>query len=143
MIKRSCKNALKMAGCKPPYWSSHSALPLCSNKKQLYDINVFVANDAAISGEMEASYVARTPCRSLESIQYDVMDVETPEKWKNEEPWMNDSIGVMLDFTELSYKEIKRVRGMDVQALIGNVILVNVFISSLLCHSNGYNHVSC
>ena len=85
-----------------------------------------MANYAAVSGELEASNVVRTPCRSLESIQYDVMDVETPEKWKKNTTWMNESIGVILDFTELSYKEIKRVRGMDVQALIGKVILLKV-----------------
>ena len=121
------QNALKTVGCKPPYWSSKSSLPLCSDKKQLFDINFLVANDAAENGEMEV----RTPCRSLESIQYDVMDVETPEKWKKNTTWMNESIGVILDFTELSYKEIKRVRGMDVQALIGKVILFNGFSSSL------------
>ena len=87
-----------------------------------------MANDAAVSGELEASNVVKTPCRSLESIQYDVMDVETPEKWKKNTTWMNESIGVILDFTELSYKEIKRVRGMDVQALIGKMILLRVFI---------------
>ena len=131
------QNALKIVGCKPPYWSSKSSLPLCSNGKQLYDINFLVANDAAENGEMKV----RTPCRSLESIQYDVMDVETPEKWKRKTPWMNESIGVLLDFTELSYKEIKRVRGMDVQALIGNAILFDVCI--ILSHSKECNHTSC
>ena len=126
------QNALQTVGCKPPYWSSKSSLPLCSKRKQLYDINFLVANDAALGDEMEVSYAVRTPCRSLESIQYDVMDVETPEKWKKNTTWMNESIGVILDFTELSYKEIKRVRGMDVQALIGNVMLFNVFIRQLL-----------
>ena len=119
--QKAIKTAIEKVGCKPPYWPTKSSFPPCSNRKQMSDITD-TANNAGLSGKLEKSWKNEAPCRSLESIQYDVMDVETPEKWKKKTPWMNDSIGVILDFTDLSYKEIRHVRGMDVQALIGNFL---------------------
>ena len=127
--QKAIKTTMKKVGCKPPYWHSKSSLPPCSNRKQMYYI-LATAYNAGLSGKVHKSWKNEAPCRSLENIQYDVMDVETPEKWKKEKPWMNDSIGLNLVFTDLSYKEIKRVRGMDMQALIGNFLLLTIPINN-------------
>ena len=47
------------------------------------------------------------------------MDIEIRQTWINRYSWLNESVGVVLNFKELTYKEIKSVRGMDIQALIG------------------------
>ena len=71
-------------------------------------------------------YKVEPPCRSLERIFYDGIDVDTPQKYIEDDPWMNDTVGLMLDFKEWTYKEVKSVRGMDIQALIGKYSM-NIF----------------
>ena len=113
---------MKKVGCKPPYWNSTSSLNLCSNQTQLLEIRR-LWKDAQYNFNRDTFYTIRAPCRSLERIQYDVMDLKMNERtadMKNER-WLNDSVGMMLQFSEFSYKEVKRVPGMDVQSLIGKV----------------------
>ena len=57
-------------------------------------------------------------------VRYDVKDVETPDVWIKKWPWMNTSVGVILNFAEFTYKEVKSVRGMNKQALIGKLFLL-------------------
>ena len=71
--------------------------------------------EASITGNRRSSYMTKTPCRTLERINYDVQTAEAQEEW-------NDTT-VALDFTEFTYKEVKNVRGMDIQALIGTIFL--------------------
>ena len=112
------QSAMKKAKCKPPYWNSTSLFAPCTEQKQLKVVEE-VLSDAINKGNRGINDMVTPPCRSLEMVHYDVQDVETPEKWIKEYPWMNTSVGVIFEFKEFFYKEVKSVRGMDVQALIG------------------------
>ena len=122
--------------CKPPYWNSISSLNPCSEQKQLQDITNLFAKAVSTSHTMNF-YTIETPCRSLERISIDVMDVQTPQRWIEMFPFMNESVGIMLDFKELIYKEVKNVRGMDTQALIGKyrITILNCSNSAYYIHT--------
>ena len=104
--------------CKPPYFNLTSTLEPCSQQKQLRQIYMKIKM-AVHNGNAKRFLTAENPCRSLERISYDAIDVESRQTWMQENPWLNESTGVVLDFKELTYKEVKSVRGMDIQALIG------------------------
>ena len=74
---------------------------------------------AVHNGNAKRFLTVENPCRSLERISYDAIDVENPQIWMRYNHWLNESVGVPLDFKEWTYKEVKSVRGMDIQALIG------------------------
>ena len=103
-------------GCKPPYWKYlKSALPPCSTFLQLQNTGHLVL--AAVFGALEmAQYNGEYPCRSLEKIQYDVHDIDFP----NEKD--DSKISLVFNFKEFTYKEVKSVRSMDLQALIGTLL---------------------
>ena len=109
---------MKKVGCKPPYWNSTSTLDPCSQKKQHHKILEEIST-AVYNGNAKRSFTVENPCRSLERISYDAIDVDTPQSWMQKSSWLNESVGVVLDFKEWTYKEVKSVRGMDIQALIG------------------------
>ena len=109
---------MERVNCKPPYWNAISSLNPCFEQKQFQDMTYLFAQALSTSHTMNF-YTVETPCRSLERISIDAMDVPTPQKWIEKFPFMNESVGIMLDFKELIYKEVKNVRGMDTQALIG------------------------
>ena len=69
--------------------------------------------DAFDRGNRRPTYMTVNPCRSLERFSYDVEHVQLPQIV------LNGKLGISFDFTEFTYKEIKTVRGMDIQALIG------------------------
>ena len=106
--------------CKPPYWKSTSALKNCSTQNQLWQLTRLYSKAMFISNR-EAFYTVKPQCRSLERIQYDFVDVETPQSWR----LANGTIGVVLSFQEVTYKEGKYVPGMDVQGLIGEYLYWN------------------
>ena len=114
--------------CKPPYWNSTAKFAPCSNKKQLKQIYNLLLKAIHI-GNTETFYRVESPCRSLERISFDAIDVEISQIWM--ESWIsksgysliNDSVGIFLDFKEWTYKEVKSIRGMDIQALIGKVLI--------------------
>ena len=109
---------LGKVNCKPPYLNSTSNLNPCTEQKQLKELGTLI-HEAIYMGNGENFYTVKPPCRSLERIFYDGIDVDTPQKYIEDDPWMNDTVGLMLDFKEWTYKEVKSVRGMDIQALIG------------------------
>ena len=114
--------------CKPPYWNSTAKFAPCSNKKQLKQIYNLLLKAIHI-GNTETFYRVESPCRSLERISFDAIDVEISQIWM--ESWIsksgysliNDSVGIFLDFKEWTYKEVKSIRGMDIQALIGKELI--------------------
>ena len=112
---------LKRVKCKPPCLNnSVSTLDPCSEQKQLREIRglIFEAMD---TGNTKAFYTVKTPCRSLERIYYDGIDQEIPQRWMLNNPSfiINETVGLFFDFKESTYKEVKSVRGMGTQALIG------------------------
>ena len=121
---------LNSVKCKPPYWSAISSLGSCSQQNQLLQFFELI-NDAFRTGNEGPFHTVKPPCRSLERISTDVIDIELSEgyqKWiEDSNPWMNGSIKMFLDFKEWTYKEVKSVRGMDVQTLIGKYI-TEIFI---------------
>ena len=106
---------MNTVGCKPPFWNSTSTLKPCSEQKQLLDIKQML-KEAFDRGNRRPTYMSVHPCNSLERISYDVKHVELSEAWRAH---LRGSLGIFFDFTEFTYKEIKTVRGMDIQALIG------------------------
>ena len=88
-------------------------------QRQLQEIAILL-NEAFHASSIGTFYTVETPCRSLERIFYDSIDVETPQFLIEKNPWMNESVLMNFEFKEATYKEVKLVRGMDVQALIGN-----------------------
>ena len=100
-------------GCKPPFWNSYpTSLPVCSTLEQLQNIRKLMT--LIFSGQFEkANYTGQLPCRSLERIQFDAMDIELKEV-------SHSAILLKFRFKEFTYKEVKSVRSMDLQGLIGN-----------------------
>ena len=77
-------------------------------------------SEASHIGSTKTFYTVETPCRSLERVSYDSIDVKPPQNWMKEHSTMtNESVGMILDFKEWNYKEVKNEQGMDPQALIG------------------------
>ena len=113
MIKDS---VLKEISCKPPFWNSSSSLPLCSNQEKIKNatnlINKLLYDDANRAASLKS-----LPCRGLEKIQYDLVEEDIPEALLSV---FNGSVSIYFEFTESTYKELKHVRNMDIQALIGN-----------------------
>ena len=118
--KEIAKYVLQSVGCRPPYWSPHfySSAP-CSRQEELRNYRSLLS-EASHIGSTKTFYTVETPCRSLERVSYDSIDVKLPQNWMKEQSTMtNESVGMILDFKEWNYKEVKNVKGMDPQALIG------------------------
>ena len=102
-------------GCKPSYWNTlSSSLPSCTTWEQ-YNISGTLAFSAVFGALDMVEYDRKYPCRSLEKIQYDSQDVDMPSNGDE------STVSVVFNFKEFTYKEIKSVRSMDLQALIGNI----------------------
>ena len=102
-------------GCKPSYWNAlSSSLPSCTTWQQ-YNISGTLAFSAVFGALDMVEYDRKYPCRSLEKIQYDSQDVDMPSDGDE------SKVSVVFNFKEFTYKEIKSVRSMDIQALIGNI----------------------
>ena len=65
-----------------------------------------------------AASLKSLPCRGLEKIQYDLVEEDIPDALLSS--GFNGSLSIYFEFTESTYKELKHVRNMDIQALIGN-----------------------
>ena len=70
--------------------------------------------------ENRATRLKSLPCRGLEKIQYDLVNEDFPSALLSVFPVLNGSLTIYFEFTESTYKELKHVRNMDIQALIGN-----------------------
>ena len=115
---------MKKVGCKPSYWESlNTSWPLCSTLEQMTNARNLLFS--AVFGTLdEANYTGILPCRSLEKIQYDVRDIDLP-------PGENQSFVMLIfNFRDFTYKEVKDVRSMDIQALIGISALITILILS-------------
>ena len=115
---------MEKIGCKPSYWKSlNTSWPLCSTLEQMANARNLLFS--AVFGTLdEANYTGILPCRSLEKIQYDVRDIDLP-------PGENQSFVMLIfNFRDFTYKEVKDVRSMDIQALIGISALITILILS-------------
>ena len=103
---------INTVGCKPPYWKSfNTPLSQCSTLEQFQRTRELL--NLVFSNEFKkANYTGKLPCRSLERIQYDSQDIETHKSEFN-------VIQLRFNFRDYTYKEVKSVRSMDLQALIG------------------------
>ena len=63
---------------------------------------------------------------AIRRIQYEVSDEPLTDEIVKDYPILNDSLGIYFEFKEPTYKELKHVRSMDGQALIGKETLLNV-----------------
>ena len=104
---------LEKVGCKPPYWSAISDLPLCSTFPELQLAGRLI--QIAIWGDLKSvNYTETLPCRSLEKIQYDVSDID--DLYSNA-----SNLQIVLNLREYTYKEVKSVRSMDMQGFVGSL----------------------
>ena len=114
------KWVMDKTGCKPSYWNAvASSLPPCTTWEQ-YNISGTLAFSAVFGALDMVEYDRQYPCRSLEKIQYDSQDVDVPSNGDQ------SIVSVAFNFKEFTYKEIKSVRSMDLQALIGNIFLKSI-----------------
>ena len=113
---------LERIGCKPPYWNSSSSLTLCSKVEEMRNASKFFYEILYSDAKLDA-VLGLVPCRVLERISFDAADVEFPDQTKDpNDKWhyLTGSVGIYFDYKESNYKEVKHVRSMDGQALIGN-----------------------
>ena len=113
---------MEKIGCKPSYWKSLNVSgPSCSTFEQMTNARSLLFS--VVFGTLEeANYTKTLPCRSLEKIQYDVRDIDLPTGENQSFVTLN------FNFREFTYKEVKDVRSMDVQALIGIYSLAKLII---------------
>lgn len=138
---------LNNVGCKPPYWNSSSSVPLCTTSKQIKDAADLVKK-VAFGFDRRGLHLNSLPCRTLEKIQYDAHDtdihvfhlgvakpgskhfeeilernqIDAKEYLKFLESHIHRNssyLSLLFYFKEDTYKEIKHIREMDHQALIG------------------------
>ena len=109
---------LKKIGCKPPYWNSSSQLPLCSNNEKIIEARR-LQGEIAYGDAKSIAFSSLVPCRGLERIQYDLVDEAFDDDLLSANPFFNRSLGILFDFKESTYKELKHVKSMDYQDLIG------------------------
>ena len=112
-------SVLKEISCKPPFWNSSSSLPLCSNQETMKNATNLISK-LLYDDANRATRLKSLPCRGLEKIQYDLVDEDFPSALLSVYPELNGSPSIYFEFTESTYKELKHVRNMDIQALIGN-----------------------
>jgi hypothetical protein len=108
---------IKKIGCKAPFWNSTSEMPLCLTKKDLQKTTELLFK--VMQGDIKLlNYTRELPCRGLEKYQFEFTDIELKE---DEYEITNSTPMVRLEisFKDFSYKEIKNVRSMDLQSLIG------------------------
>ena len=88
-------------------------MPRCTNQGELKKANelLFSALDRGIKS---LSSKEKGPCRSIEKIQYDFREINM------ENNDMSPRVQMDVNFRESTYKEIKNIRSMDLQGLIGN-----------------------
>ena len=108
----------KLVGCKLPYWNSSLEQAICSRQEQLkkaFRFQMLMLDDVG-----SINFTHKLACRRLEKFQLDVQDFEVEEM--TSEP---ATIEFKFVFREFSYKEVKDVRSMDIQSLIGNTSLTD------------------
>ena len=116
------KAGIKRIGCKPPYWNSISSFAPCSKKDQLRRFGIKFLN-VSKSGNKKTSFMSKSPCRRMERINYDLQTFQKNSYSDVHFSGNETTVSVLLDFTEFTYKEVRNVRGMDDQTLIGNIHL--------------------
>ena len=106
---------LERIRCKPPYWNSTSSMPLCSTFEEM-NMTAEMITNVAFGHVSRRKILGTLPCRRLKKIEF-LNLYETPHpddfQWK-------DEISLWFQFKEQTYKEVKNIRSMNKQALIGN-----------------------
>ena len=103
---------LDKVGCKPPYWNSISEMALCTKFSEMEAAAQLIFS--AVFGDLEsANYTKTLPCRTLEKVQYDVRDIDLGHENVS-------TVRLIFNLREYTYKQVKEVRSMDLQALVGN-----------------------
>jgi hypothetical protein len=111
-------------GCKPPFWNSTSAMPLCFTKEELMNTSILL--NQIMSGNFQRlNYTREIPCGGLEKYQLGFTDIEVKEAKgefiKKMTGRDKNTVIIEIDLDDWSYKEVKNVRKMDLQSLIGNI----------------------
>ena len=108
--------------CKPPYWASWKSstpLPTCRDVNKMEEAAKLV-NNLTYSYEIQEDIMSSVPCRGLERINYDHSDDTFSDAELSRAPILNDTLGLYFYFKESTYKELKHVKSIDEQSLIGN-----------------------
>ena len=102
------QSMLNSLGCKPPYWNSTWSWPLCTSQNEL---KMASKNFSATLLGYDKHKIK--PCRRFDNIVYTYEDIETPDGWDN------SSLIMIFDYSTPHYKELKGVKNMELQTLIG------------------------
>ena len=116
------QEVLMKLGCKPPYWAawkSPTPLPTCRDLNKMEEARKLVTN-LTYSYDIQEDDMSSAPCRGLERIDFDHFDDEFSDEELSVFPVMNESLGFVFYFKDSTYKELKHVKSMDGQSLIGN-----------------------
>ena len=77
------------------------------------------------SGNLDLlNYTGDIPCRGLEKYQLGFTDIEVKETREELIQMIGrdrNAVVIQIDLSDWSYKEVKNVRSMDLQSLIGNI----------------------
>ena len=117
------QEVLTKLGCKPPYWASWKSstpLPTCKEVNKMGEAAKLVAN-LTYSYETQEDIMSSAPCRGLERIDFDHFDDEFSDEELSVSPVLNETLGFYFYFKESTYKELKHVKSIDEQSLIGNL----------------------
>ena len=112
------QSILESLGCKPPYWNSSSSFPLCSKQEELK-----AATKQLLTTLLSNDKRALKPCRRFENIVYSYGDVETPVGYFDA---INSSVTMVFDYSTPNYKEVRGVKGMDLQSFIGKQLFLYI-----------------
>ena len=108
---------IEKIGCKAPFWNSTSKMPLCSTKKELQKTTKLMYK--LLQWNLKSlNYTREVPCRGLEKYQFEYTDIDLKED-ENTLRNFTPRLRLEITFKDWSYKEIKNVRSLDRQSLIG------------------------
>ena len=79
-----------------------------------------LVTELTYSNEIQEDVISSAPCRGLERIGYDHVDDKFSDLELADSPVVNESLGFVFYFKDSTYKELKHVKSIDEQSLIGN-----------------------
>ena len=101
---------IKELGCKPPWWSISSNLPVCRSKEKVKMLSEFNPTNYTHA------------CRTVQKILYTYQEFGWLEDYRQE--WFDDFdrlFEVVLEFQDGRYMEIQQIRAYSIEDLVGDI----------------------
>jgi hypothetical protein len=116
---------MQKIGCIPPYWKSSLDVKKCTTRKQIRRLSKEASK--AFIGNLDITKYTMKPCLDLRKLTFDFEEKETDIEtlqWiaPNLKLTKNESIMVIfLNLWDPYFKEIKQVKAIGLENLVGNV----------------------